>query len=234
MVSRDSEFDKLSSKRRNHIDEYFASKASSPSSVPDGGRPNSQDASVGGELPPWMTGMMVTGAVGELADANPPWLAAAVESGVIFYDPEGKEVVVPSSKVVAFKAALDSVCDFEQSMTAETNASRADEKSAREETRTPSQDGVDTGDKKSSSCSYEAGQRQTLKSVVQKRYFALLRDGVDPNEAAVQAIREAKVVVEGQAPVQKTEDTPQNCGSALRDDRAEQQRNVQTEVRVTA
>ena len=33
-----------------------------------------------------------------VGEGLPPWFNAAVESGVIFYDPEGEEVVVPSSK----------------------------------------------------------------------------------------------------------------------------------------
>mmetsp|Transcript_105352 Transcript_105352/g.187298 ORF Transcript_105352/g.187298 Transcript_105352/m.187298 type:complete len:198 (-) Transcript_105352:203-796(-) len=142
----------------------------------------------GGQLPPWLATAAAMGiefSPPSNSDADPPWLAAAAESGVVFYDPEGREIKVASSKVQAFKEGLGKVRDFEESCDQPQPAE--DLKAAEAET-----------------------QRRDLKAFVQKLYFRFLRDGLEPNEAAAQAIIQAQQGVQLQ---ESSPDAPQSCGA---------------------
>ncbi|CAK0898758.1 unnamed protein product [Prorocentrum cordatum] len=136
----------------------------------------------------------------------PPWLEAAVEGGIVFYDPDGNEVVVPSDQVGAFQQGLESVREFEHSLASQDAASGQviTVPDSAQRPRTPeARPGAAPA---ANGCASRAGcapaavaasaeeeaARQNLKFAVQKRYFALLRCGVDPNEAAVRAVLEAK------------------------------------------
>jgi len=174
---------------------------------------------------------------------NPPWLAAALESGVIFYDPEGKEVVVPSSQVGAFKAGLDSVSGFEQSTKGilAPTTSAADAASPEEGQSTAAQ---------------SPSSSEGLKTFVRMRFFALVRGGLEPNTAAARAIREAATfqaqaagqqraehdevddqnasTASSQSPPGSSRSSHQTCASSLKDGTAEEKRTVNKEVSVIA
>lgn len=134
-----------------------------------------------------------------------------MESGVVFYDPEGKEVVVPSSKVGAFKAALEAVNEFEPESCRVEAASSA---GCAIDSNGPADDGCQNAEAVGNEDTEVL--RQEVKTNLQKRYFALLHAGFEPNEAAARAILEAaghapgKEVSEGACP----EPVPKACGGA--------------------
>jgi len=248
--------------------------------APDPGGAQLADVARDDAPPPWLAFAQAEGIVfrppaadvAQASDGNPPWLQAAADTGVVFYDPEGFEVVVPSGQVVAFKAGLESVRDFERSWVRRCNTDEAAgapncesqvacaaedlEDGTREEVPVEKDDalqplGVDGGSQGVRSADAreidEASQRQDLKSVVQRRYFALLRDGLEPNEAAVRAILEAKRAWEdgcggqnstssaasaGQTQLNSSRGGRQNCASSVKDSTQEERRTVNEEVTV--
>lgn len=208
MASSGSELDKMLAKRRSRSEEVFESSVA-PSQAHASGVACAKVA----EDPPWLAALQKQGvtfsapADNQKSDELPHWLEAAAECGVTFYDPDGNEVVVPSSKVGAFKAGLESVRDFEHSMSPTADVAlkpcSSDEAAQKAPTEVQSATtevehhraaSVDDGRRCAGppDALDEEMHRQHVKNAVQKRYFALLRAGVDPNEAAVQAIIEAK------------------------------------------
>mmetsp|Transcript_64938 Transcript_64938/g.79481 ORF Transcript_64938/g.79481 Transcript_64938/m.79481 type:complete len:194 (+) Transcript_64938:57-638(+) len=129
-------------------------------------------------MPPWMSAAQDMGVTFAPAE-QPPWLLAAVEQGVVFYDPEGREIKVPASQVPAFNEALSKVRDFEETW---QSAGGFDQNRGNQETDEAEEEGIRAE---------STSQRQDLKAFVQKIYFKLLREGVEPNDAAAQAIRQA-------------------------------------------
>jgi len=153
-------------------------------------------------MPPWLAAANALGVSFEDAAAPPPWLQAAVEQGlgegVVFYDPEGREIEVPASKVPAFTEGLDKVRAFEQSWSNESapGSSQLLESSL---PGYPSASLPHAADKEMTKAGGEEPSRNSqrrvdLKAYVQKMYFALLREGLEPNEAAALAIRQAAQV----------------------------------------
>jgi len=138
-------------------------------------------------------------AAGESFDGLPPWFNAALDSGVVFYDPEGKEVVVPSDKVGAFKAALETVNEFEPepckgslpSVAPAADAAAAPAKASDSEACGGRQAAAEASGAAAASNEDAESRRLDLKVNLQKRYFALLRSGLEPNDAAARAILEA-------------------------------------------
>lgn len=181
---------------------------------------------------------------------NPPWLAAATEAGVVFYDPEGREIEVPVSKVPAFNEALDQVRDFERTFEADDVVAAPEGATACSQLEV-AHGYVQAAPLKSHSCTgseqpdaarpsgseAEASQRQDLKDFVQKLYFALLREGLEPNEAAAQAILQARTLkaqeAEGAAP--SSRGSPQSCSSSVQEeDKHRSKRLPAEEVTVSA
>ena len=132
-------------------------------------------------LPPWMEAAVSEGIVfhDTPITESPPWLAAAAESGIIFFDPDGDEVVIPSSKVGAFKDALQSVCDFEESDGSLATAGKELQSSAEQH---PTHNELSCADVSGeallnttakSAAEETESQRTDLKRAVQKRYYLL-------------------------------------------------------------
>jgi len=187
-----------------------------------------------------------------------------MESGVVFYDPEGQEVVVPSSKVGAFKAALETVIEFEPepckgalsklapnpdaSAAAESTAGGAGVSSASEGCAQGVHGGAGAPHGTTMPSEDAESLRRELKANLQKRYFALLRSGLEPNEAAARAILEAA----GHAPEEQSksdhgvvpeiasgESAQSNCGYKLRarsvsGEASSDSRRSSTEITVSA
>lgn len=163
----------------------------------------SDEATQQSAMPPWLAAANALGVSFEDASAPPPWLQAAVEQGVVFYDPEGREIEVPASKVPAFTEGLDKVRAFEQSW----SNKRAPGSTQLLESSSPSASLPQAADKETTQAGGEEPSRNSqrrvdLKAYVQKMYFALLREGLEPNEAAALAIRQA-----AQADVQRDPQT---------------------------
>eukprot|EP00931_Biecheleriopsis_adriatica_P030915 TRINITY_DN18166_c0_g2_i1.p1 TRINITY_DN18166_c0_g2~~TRINITY_DN18166_c0_g2_i1.p1 ORF type:complete len:240 (-),score=67.03 TRINITY_DN18166_c0_g2_i1:55-774(-) len=197
--------------------------------------------------PPWLAAAASMGvsfskaSPSERPPVNPPWLAAAAESGVVFYDPEGREIEVPVSKVPAFNEGLDKVRDFENSWHMSKDA--PDVRPATSSTRPATETSVPAC--RGSQCEApkvepevagkeEAAQRDDLKAFVQKRYFALLREGLEPNEAAAQAIIQARSQLkEAEATALNSRSSQKSCSSsAQEDEKSRQQRQAPEEVTV--
>lgn len=134
-----------------------------------------------GSTPPWMHAAKDMGVTFAPAE-QPPWLLAAVEQGVVFYDPEGREIEVPASQVLAFNEALSKVRDFEETWQSTAGSDHSEKQDSTE----------------AEGATESASQRRDLKAFVQKIYFKLLREGVEPNEAAAQAILQAAGQQQGQ------------------------------------
>jgi len=234
-----SELEKALAKRRSKCgDDIFES--SNICSAADAGASSNAGYPQMKEQPPWMD--KFGGAVfvdtpsadGKKAfadsaevtgDGLPPWFNAAVEQGIVFYDPEGQEVVVPSSQVGAFKAALETVIEFEPescrgarvSVPAPVTPDAPNiEGSSGAEAGISAHEGctqqavaaetpaLGSGAAASAATSIEEDAetlRRDIKVNLQKRYFALLRLGFEPNEAAAKAILEAA----GHAPEEQME-----------------------------
>jgi len=211
-----NELQQALAKRRNCAEDVFESSAVQSSA--DAGA----HASVDSEEPPWLEGAVfvelnadaavsVDNTVGESCDGLPPWFNFAVESGVVYYDPEGQEVVVPSSKVGAFKAALETVIEFEPEPCTGALSSvvpASDTAAAPTSASSDSDAGAQGRDAGAATASESSGaaaaakevaeaRRLELKVNLQKRYFALLRSGLEPNDAAARAILEAAGHAEG-------------------------------------
>lgn len=134
--------------------------------------------------PPWMHAAKDMGVTFAPAE-QPPWLLAAVEQGVVFYDPEGREIEVPASQVLALNEALSKVRDFEETWQSTAGSDHSEKQDSAEATE-------------AEGATESASQRRDLKAFVQKIYFKLLREGVEPNEAAAQAILQAAGQQQGQ------------------------------------
>lgn len=252
MGTPSSELQRVLAKRRAAAEDVFESGATIASSAE---RPEHAADSA----PPWLDAAAAMGiefsksggapqGYSTSAAPTPPWLAVAAEAGVVFYDPEGREIEVPVSKVPAFNEGLDKVRDFER--TFETD----DVVAAKEATSSEcsSQSGGVHGDvqvsphagaasgtdgAQSSSSKAEAAQKQDLKEIVQKLYFALLREGLEPNEAAAQAILQARSLkaqqAEGAAPSSRS--SPRSCSSSAHEgDKRRSKRLPAQEVTVSA
>lgn len=266
MASRGSELEKILAKRRSRSEEIFENNAATPPAAHASRRPSAERGPpVADEMPEWLSAAEEMGIVftkpaaksaasaakgeEEAEGELPPWLEAAAACGVVFYDPEGKEIVVPSNKVVDFQAGLESVRDFEQSWESCNDTDTAEEPEPSSAAVTADDEVCQVAIAGVCASAGAAGsgpvtaekpegesQREALKMAVQKRYFALLRDGIDPNQAAVQAILEAKgtsgTPASGEATAQDKDRLP-SCGSSLRG-AAEQSREVSKRVTVVA
>jgi len=133
-----------------------------------------------GSTPPWMNAAEDMGVTFAPAE-QPPWLLAAVEQGVVFYDPEGREIEVPASQVPAFNEALSKVRDFEETWQSTSGCSY----------QSPGKQETEKAEVEGATAESASSQRRDLKAFVQKIYFQLLREGIEPNEAAAQAILQA-------------------------------------------
>eukprot|EP00445_Apocalathium_hangoei_P001166 CAMPEP_0203859862 /NCGR_PEP_ID=MMETSP0359-20131031/12082_1 /ASSEMBLY_ACC=CAM_ASM_000338 /TAXON_ID=268821 /ORGANISM="Scrippsiella Hangoei, Strain SHTV-5" /LENGTH=296 /DNA_ID=CAMNT_0050776849 /DNA_START=46 /DNA_END=936 /DNA_ORIENTATION=- len=216
--------------------------------------------------PPWMAAAAAAEEGSNASGGLPPWLAAAADCGVIFFDPEGREIEVPSSQVPAFKANLEKIQSFERDWAAGRRGAQTPRRGAE---AVPSAEGSSVGldeaeapreanekqpqrpatsssggaggaaaaDASASSAAaaaaaaqqqqqrqqqqqqqqqqQEQAQRHDMKMFVQKRYFALLREGLEPNEAAARAIRE---VATGQCSTSENEEpqatVARSCGAS--------------------
>mmetsp|Transcript_13853 Transcript_13853/g.30197 ORF Transcript_13853/g.30197 Transcript_13853/m.30197 type:complete len:221 (+) Transcript_13853:126-788(+) len=154
----------------------------------------------------------------------PPWLAAAADYGVLFYDPDGREIEVPSSQVPDFKACLEKFRDFERTWKSSQEAVKANAEAkataaattkttaAAQPTSSPtpseavattmvtagaatgSSDGTDPAEGGAEADDQQEPvplNKEDLKTLVQKHYFDLVRQGYEPNEAAAKALTEA-------------------------------------------
>jgi len=212
-----NELQQALAKRRSRGEDVFESSVAQSSADAVAHALASQSRNPDLDEPPWLEGAVFVDlnadssvsadTVGESCDGLPPWFNAAVESGVVFYDPEGQEVVVPSSKVGAFKAALETVIEFEPepctgplpsvAPATDTAAATTGSGVGSADSDTGGQ-GVDAGAGTASESSGVAAsaneaaeaRRLELKANLQKRYFALLRSGLEPNDAAARAILE--------------------------------------------
>eukprot|EP00930_Biecheleria_cincta_P008456 TRINITY_DN109905_c0_g1_i1.p1 TRINITY_DN109905_c0_g1~~TRINITY_DN109905_c0_g1_i1.p1 ORF type:complete len:277 (-),score=64.20 TRINITY_DN109905_c0_g1_i1:79-840(-) len=237
MGTPSSELQRFLAKRRAAAEEVFESSVT-PATAER--QEHAADAS-----PPWLAAAAAmgvefsnpscSGSQGSLKPSapGPPWLAAATEAGVVFYDPEGREIEVPVSKVRAFNEALDKVRDFERTFETDDVVAAPEAAPACSQPEVahgyvqaaplkshssagPKQpDGAQPSDSEA-----DAVQRQDLKDFVQKLYFALLRDGLEPNEAAAQAILQARSLkaqqAEGAAPSSRS--SPRSCSSSAQED----------------
>jgi hypothetical protein len=221
-----SELEKLLAKRRGSEEIFENSTAPSTADVTSSlQRPVSAGRCEDSDEPPWLEGAVFvelpTGKQEHRASEEglPPWFDAAVENGIVFYDPEGKEVVVPSSKVPAFKAALETVIEFEPvsaspAAEAEGTLSNVGRQACTDRCSrgdTVGQEGYPNEPPSAAASSEEAeSKRQEIKTNLQKRYFDLLRSGLEPNEAAARAILE--VAGHSGQEAKKAEDTRTKAG----------------------
>lgn len=232
-----SELEKALAKRRSKCGEDIFESSNTTCSAADAGASSKAGYPQMKEQPPWMDKMegavFVDASVDVKAPADsaevagdglPPWFNAAVEQGIIFYDPEGQEVVVPSSQVGAFKAALETVIEFEPgpcrgalvsvpaSVTPDApnvkgssgvGAGIAAHEGCTQQAVAAETPALGAGAVASVATSSEDAEtlRRDIKANLQKRYFALLRLGLEPNEAAARAILEAA----GHAPEEQME-----------------------------
>lgn len=191
----------------SELETAFAKRRSLVEDVLDNSAPQPSADATKEDLPPWLEGVVFVEA-GKSGDevvktqespGLPPWFDAAVERGVTFYDPEGREVVVPSHKVPAFKAALETVIEFEPepckgplpAVPASVAATAGTVADAPSSATGSSPRGAAASSQAQNGEEDAETLRRELKANLQKRYFALLRSGLEPNEAAAQAILEA-------------------------------------------
>jgi len=234
-----SELEKALAKRRSKCGEDIFESSNTCSAADAGASSSKAGYPQMKEQPPWMDkfggavfvdapsvdGKASADSAEVAGDGLPPWFNAAVEQGIVFYDPEGQEVKIPSSQVGAFKAALETVIEFEPgpcrgalvSVPASVTPDAPNVKgssgvgagiSAHEgctqqavAAETPALGAGAAASVATSSEDAETLRRDNIKANLQKRYFALLRLGLEPNEAAARAILEAA----GHAPEEQME-----------------------------
>jgi len=261
-----SELEKAFAKRRGRTEQVSESSATVP--LPHASSAHSPDTTAAvEELPPWLEGInFSTPGAEPSAQQLPPWLQAAVECGVTFYDPDGNKVVVPSNKVGEFKTGLETVRNFERSWSGAAEANDAcapahvpnqvetpAKFSTKDETHAPATPGnksVNTAAmtddevqelQQQQQQQLQQGQRQVLKNAVQTRYFSLLRDGVEPNDAAARAIREAtgQVAMGEESSLEKSAPNNsrasfQTCASGVKGHKQDEQCKANDEITVAA